>query len=84
MSGPKLSCDEMRIVVKPREACVMLACGVTKLYELMNSGELESYLDGASRKITVRSIEALIGRRLAESSKRGVIPNKRSSAAQRL
>lgn len=52
------------LVVKPREARTMLACGVTRLYELINNNELESYQDGRSRKITVRSIEAYVARKL--------------------
>jgi excisionase family DNA binding protein len=55
-----------RLVVKPREACRMLSCGNTRLYELLNASELESYRDGGSRKITVASIHAYVRRRLAE------------------
>jgi hypothetical protein len=46
----------------------MLDCGVTRLYELLNSNELESYLDGRSRKIVLASIHALIARRLAAAT----------------
>jgi hypothetical protein len=53
------------LLVKPRAACRMLACGNTRLYELLAAGELESFLDGRSRKITVASIHRLIARRLA-------------------
>jgi hypothetical protein len=52
------------LTVKPSKACVMLDCGLTRLYELMNSGELVSFLDGRSRKITVASIESYIAKRL--------------------
>jgi hypothetical protein len=34
----------------------MLDCGNTRLYELLKTEELESYLDGRSRKILVASI----------------------------
>lgn len=54
-------------VVSPPVAAEMLGCGLTRLYELMNKGELQSYLDGGkSRRITVTSIDAYIARRLAE------------------
>jgi hypothetical protein len=53
------------LVVSPRRAQEMLDLGVTKFYELLP--ELDSYKDGKSRKITVASIHAYIGRRLAES-----------------
>jgi excisionase family DNA binding protein len=44
-----------------------------KLYKLLNSGELESFTIGRSRKIVTASIHAYIGRRLdIEAQKRGV------------
>lgn len=52
------------LVVAPRTACHMLSCGLTRLYELIGTGELESYRDGASRRITTRSIRAYVDRRL--------------------
>jgi hypothetical protein len=54
-------------VVAPSQACVLLSIGMTRCYELMNSGALESFKDGKSRKITVRSIEAYVESRLAGS-----------------
>jgi excisionase family DNA binding protein len=53
--------------VPPRHACALLSIGLTKLYELINSGELESYHEGKSRRITLRSIAARRQRLLAES-----------------
>src|SRR5271169_6625081 len=53
------------LVVKPRAAWKMLACGNTRGYALLNAGELESFLDGRSRKITVESIHRFIARKLA-------------------
>ena len=55
------------LVVKPRVAWNMLSCSNTRGYELLNSGELESFLDGRSRKITVDSIRRYIQRRLEAS-----------------
>lgn len=52
------------LVVKPREARRMLACSNTRLYELLAAGELDSFLDGRSRKITVESIHRYIACRL--------------------
>ena len=54
-----------RLVVSPRRARHMLDCGNTRLYELINGGELDSFLDGRSRKITVESIHRYIARHLA-------------------
>jgi hypothetical protein len=53
------------LVVKPKVAWKMLACSNTRGYELLAAGELESFKDGRSRKITVASIKALVARRLA-------------------
>jgi hypothetical protein len=53
------------LVVRPKVAWKMLACGNTRGYELLAAGELESYKDGRSRKITVASIKALVARRIA-------------------
>jgi excisionase family DNA binding protein len=41
-----------------------------KLYELINTGELESYTEGKSRRITVKSINDYIERRLAAEAVR--------------
>jgi hypothetical protein len=53
------------LVVKPKVAWKLLACSNTRGYELIAAGELESFRDGRSRKITVASIHRLIARRLA-------------------
>jgi hypothetical protein len=46
----------------------MLGCGNTRGYALLAAGALESYLDGRSRRITVRSIHRYIAKRLAETN----------------
>ena len=48
----------------------MLDVGNTHLYELIEAGELESYLDGRSRKIIVGSIYRYIQRRLQEAKRK--------------
>jgi hypothetical protein len=53
------------LIVKPRDARTMLCCSQKKLYRLLADGELESFRDGGSRKITVASIERRIARLLA-------------------
>ena len=52
------------LVVKPKTAWKMLSCSNTRGYELLAAGELDSFLDGRSRKITVDSIRRYIARRL--------------------
>jgi hypothetical protein len=55
------------LAVRPNRAMVMLDCGRTYLYELINAGALESYTDGKARKITVKSIKRYIARKLNNS-----------------
>ena len=55
------------LVVRPKCARRMLNCGQTRLYELIAAGELDSFLDGRSRKITVESIYRYVRQRLEET-----------------
>jgi excisionase family DNA binding protein len=55
------------LVVPPRQACQMLSVGLTRLYELLHEGALESYRHGRSRRITTKSIRAYIERQIAAS-----------------
>jgi hypothetical protein len=57
------------LVVRPKVAWKMLDCGVTHGYALIAKGEIESFLDGRSRKIIVESIHRYIARRLALANK---------------
>lgn len=71
------------LVVRPAAARKMLGgCGTTTLWNLINGGELESYMQGNARMITVDSIRAYITRQLAASlaprSKRTRSPAKRA------
>jgi excisionase family DNA binding protein len=58
------------LVASPNQAMTALGIGRAKLYEKINAGELESYVDGGSRKILWDSIHAFIKRRLAEEAAR--------------
>jgi hypothetical protein len=55
------------LLVTTKEAKRLLSISHTALYGLIGRGEVESCLVGRSRKITVESIYAFIGRRLAEA-----------------
>lgn len=57
------------LAVSPRVARQMLGCGNTRLYQLLNAGEIESYCDGKSRKIVVASLREFVARRVASSPK---------------
>jgi excisionase family DNA binding protein len=67
-SGAKSHVDQtenvLPLVVPPRQACAMLSIGLTRCYELISAGELQSFKDGKSRKITVSSIRAYVERQL--------------------
>jgi excisionase family DNA binding protein len=63
-----LSDWEGALLVKPKAAWRMLGCSNTHGYELLAAGELDSFRDGRSRKITVESIRRYIARRLAAST----------------
>jgi len=59
------------LVASPTQAMQKLQISRPTLYELINSGELESYTDGPRlRRITVRSINAYVERRLAAETAR--------------
>jgi hypothetical protein len=51
--------------VSPRETARLLNIGQTRVWALIGSGELESYKEGRSRKVTMRSIRARHERQLA-------------------
>jgi hypothetical protein len=59
-----------------KEACRLTPCGPTKGHELVHSGEWESFLDGRSRRVTVRSLIKRRNRLLTEpaKSRRGAAP----------
>jgi excisionase family DNA binding protein len=60
------------LVASPNQAMQKLLVSRSKLYELINTGELESYTEGRSRRITFESINAYVKRRLeAEAARRG-------------
>jgi hypothetical protein len=70
MNSSTADSDLGPLVVKPKIARRMLNCGQTRLYELIGAGELDSFLDGRSRKITVESIHRYIQRHLGSQKVR--------------
>jgi excisionase family DNA binding protein len=48
--------------VSPRQACLLLGVGNTRLYELIRDGELSTYREGRARRITMQSIRARVSR----------------------
>jgi len=69
---PRITGDHLEpLAVSPRQACTLLKIGVTRLYQLLRDDELESYLDGRARRITMDSIHRRITRLLASASATG-------------
>jgi hypothetical protein len=65
------------LAVSPRQTCSLLNIGITRLYELLRDGELDSYLEGRARRITMESIKRRVARLLAASSATGTAPQRR-------
>jgi hypothetical protein len=54
------------LAVKPKQAAKIKGCGLSKIYKLMKTGELEVFHDGRATFITMRSIQARLERLLAQ------------------
>ena len=61
---------EAPLVASPNQAMLAIQVSRKKLYELINAGELDSYTEGKSRRIIVKSIGAYVERRLAAEAAR--------------
>lgn len=57
--------SEDRLAVRIPEACRMIGIGRSKLYELMESGEIETIKIGVSRLVLVSSLQAFVETRRA-------------------
>ncbi|MGN7930291.1 helix-turn-helix domain-containing protein [Sphingopyxis sp. 22461] len=62
------------IAVSPKGACRALDYGLTKIYDLINAGELEVFKDGRATRITTASIKGYVERRKAETAGLGPRP----------
>jgi excisionase family DNA binding protein len=68
--SPILATFDVPLVASPNQTMKAIQVSRKKLYDLINSGELESYKEGKSRRITVKSINEYIERRLAVEAAR--------------
>ena len=57
--------QEKQLAVAPREAGRLLSLSTTKIYQLLRTGELDSFSDGKARRILTSSIENYIERHRA-------------------
>jgi excisionase family DNA binding protein len=56
------------LAVSPRQACLLLGVGNTRLYQLIGNGELDTYREGRARRITTESIKRRVAHLLAVSN----------------
>lgn len=59
-----------RLVGSVDDVCFILDGGRDEVYELIRSGEIDSFLDGRRRKIVLASVEAYVARRLKASKQK--------------
>ena len=55
------------LAVPTKEASRLLSLSMSRLYELLRNGELQSYEDGGSRRVVMTSIQEYVDRRLVDS-----------------
>ena len=65
------------LAVSPRQACLLLGVGNTRLYELIRDCELVSYHEGRARRITMASIRARIAQLSEPLTEASVQPTRR-------
>ena len=53
--------EDQPLLATTRQACKMLNCGRTTVFDLLNQGVLERVKIGRATRVTVRSIAALAG-----------------------
>ena len=58
----RASNDIEPLAVSPRQACVLLGIGNTRLYQLIGAGELITYHEGRARRVTMASVRARVAR----------------------
>ena len=54
------------LAIAPKDAFAAIGVGITKGYELINTGELETFKVGRATRITTESIRAYVARQIAE------------------
>jgi len=77
--------DPTVLAVSPAAAAKALDLGISRLYELIEVGELKSYRIGGARRIDVASIKALLATCAAANARprrQKLEPGKRRSAKQ--
>jgi len=63
-----LSDDEVALVCRPKRAMRMLDVSAPTFYQLIKDGLIESYKQGAARKVVVASLHKYIAARIAANT----------------
>lgn len=63
-----------KLLLSMSEAAYALSCGKSKLYDLIEAGEIVSFKVGYVRRVPVASLERYVARRIAEAEGRPVEP----------
>jgi excisionase family DNA binding protein len=71
------------LVVPPREACQLLRIGLSKLYDLLRAGAIDSYLDNGQRRIPTKSLHEYVATKMAEPRRIGDRPGKSGERSKR-
>jgi hypothetical protein len=75
VTGRSILGDQSKpLVVSVGKAKVLLDCSRDRIYSFIKSGELESYVEGTRRKITMDSIERFRSPDEGEEKSRQTIP----------
>jgi len=65
-----MAMEQKPLFFKPAEAAIELRCGKSKIYDLINSGEIPSTVIGGMLRVPRRAIEALAANAIAEPDRR--------------
>jgi excisionase family DNA binding protein len=68
VTGRTFSSGVEPLAVSPRQACILLGIGNTRLYQLIGNHELESYTEGRARRITMESIRRRVAGLLVDAN----------------
>jgi excisionase family DNA binding protein len=71
ITGRKAGNELEPLAVSPRQACLLLGIGNTRLYQLIGNGELDTYQEGRARRITLESIRRRVAGLVAAASATG-------------
>jgi hypothetical protein len=67
---------DFRVLLSTADTCAMIGCGPRRLTQLMDGGEIDSVLEGRSRRVVTASVYSLIRKRIAASHPAGQAPVK--------